>query len=45
VLVVPNDVEVPASPRRRHVESLVGLDPAALFAIYDDLQLASEPTG
>jgi HAD superfamily hydrolase (TIGR01509 family) len=37
VLVVPNDVEVPAGPRRRHAKSLVDLDVAALRAIHDDV--------
>lgn len=37
VLVVPNDVEVPASARRRHVTSLESLDVAALCAVYHDL--------
>ncbi|MGV0718221.1 HAD family phosphatase [Mycolicibacterium sp. XJ662] len=37
VLVVPNDVEVPAGPRRRHVDSLAGLDAAALRSIYAQL--------
>ncbi|MGE2688801.1 HAD family hydrolase [Mycolicibacterium pulveris] len=34
VLVVPNDVEVPGGPRRRHADSLAGLDAAALRRIY-----------
>lgn len=34
VLVVPNDVEVPDGPRRRHVDSLAGLGVADLRAIY-----------
>lgn len=34
VLVVPNDVEVPDGPRRRHVDSLAGLGVAGLRAIY-----------
>lgn len=34
VLVVPNDVEVPIGPRRRHVRSLAGLDHARLIEIY-----------
>lgn len=38
VLVVPNDVEVPATARRRHVGSLAGLDVAALRAIFAELQ-------
>lgn len=37
VLLVPNDVGVPRSPRRRHVASLVGLDVAQLRAIYEQL--------
>ncbi|HPX37638.1 MAG TPA: HAD family phosphatase [Mycobacterium sp.] len=38
VLVVPNDVEVPASARRRHITSLSGVDVARLRAIYQELQ-------
>lgn len=38
VLVVPNDVEVPLSSRRRRVDSLVGLDVESLRAIFADLQ-------
>lgn len=38
VLVVPNDVEVPAGPRRRRVNSLSELDVAALRAVYADLE-------
>jgi len=34
VLVVPNDVEVPGGPRRRHVRSLAGLDHEKLVEIY-----------
>jgi HAD superfamily hydrolase (TIGR01509 family) len=37
VLVVPNDVEVPASPRRRRVPTLVGLNPADLRIIHAGL--------
>jgi HAD superfamily hydrolase (TIGR01509 family) len=37
VLVVPNHVEVPGGPRRRHVNSLAGLDVAALRAVHDDI--------
>jgi len=37
VMVVPNDVEVPDGPRRRHVGSLVGLDVDALRAIHAEL--------
>lgn len=37
VLVVPNDVEVPDSARRRHVTSLLGLDVARLQEIYTEL--------
>lgn len=39
VLVVPNDVEVPPSPRRRHVGSLAGLRVEDLRAIYSELRL------
>lgn len=35
VLVVPNDIEVPPSPRRRQVTSLTEVDPGALRAIYE----------
>lgn len=38
VLVVPNDVAVPASARRHHVSSLSGLDIPQLLEIYADLQ-------
>lgn len=44
VLVVPNDVAVPGSPRRHHVTSLSDVDPERLLAIYDALQLDPEPT-
>lgn len=44
VLVVPNDVEVPTSPRRHHITSLAEVDPGRLLAIYDTLQLDPEPT-
>jgi HAD superfamily hydrolase (TIGR01509 family) len=37
VLVVPNDVEVPRGPRRRHVSSLAGLGPADLRDIHSQL--------
>ncbi|MBU9765492.1 HAD family phosphatase [Mycobacterium sp. TNTM28] len=37
VLVVPNDIEVPDGPRRRHVASLNGLAVADLRAVYRDL--------
>lgn len=37
VVVVPNDVEVPDSPARRHVGSLVGVDVHALSAIHEEL--------
>jgi len=37
VVVVPNDVEVPDSARRRHVTSLLGLDVARLREIYTEL--------
>ena len=39
VLVVPNDVEVPANPRRRHVSSLTQLGIPQLQEIYAELQL------
>jgi HAD superfamily hydrolase (TIGR01509 family) len=37
VLVVPNDVDVPPGPRRRHLRSLGGLDVAALRDVYAEL--------
>lgn len=37
VLVVPNDVEVPHGPHRRHVSSLTQLDVAELRAVYHSL--------
>ncbi len=37
VLVVPNDVEVPDGPRRRHVSSLAGMDVETLAAIHAEL--------
>ena len=43
VLVVPNDVVVPGSPGRRHVDSLAGLGVAGLRAIFADLQSTSRP--
>ncbi len=39
VLVVPNEVEVPATPRRHHVSSLVGLGIPQLRRIHADLRL------
>jgi HAD superfamily hydrolase (TIGR01509 family) len=39
VLVVPNDVEVPVTPRRHHVSSLTGLGIPQLRQIYADLSL------
>lgn len=42
VLVVPNDVAVPASPRRRHVESLVDVDVPGLRRIYRELRAAPQ---
>ena len=39
VLVVPNEVEVPGSPRRSHASSLTGLGLPQLRQIYADLQL------
>jgi HAD superfamily hydrolase (TIGR01509 family) len=38
VVVVPNDVEVPSSPRRWRLESLIGVDVADLRAIYEQLR-------
>jgi HAD superfamily hydrolase (TIGR01509 family) len=38
VLVVPNDVEVPVSPRRRHVSSLKELGVAELRAVHSELE-------
>lgn len=38
VLVVPNDVEVPETVRRRHISTLSGLDVARLREIYGELQ-------
>ena len=40
VLVVPNDIDVPAGPRRHHVETLAGLDVATLRKIYAQLNSA-----
>jgi HAD superfamily hydrolase (TIGR01509 family) len=37
VLVVPNDVDVPGGPRRRHVPSLARIDLGDLRRIYQDL--------
>jgi HAD superfamily hydrolase (TIGR01509 family) len=37
VLVVPNDVEVPAGRRRAHVSSLTGVGVADLRQVYDSL--------
>ena len=37
VLVVPNDVEVPASPRRRHLRSLVGVSLTSLRELHNEL--------
>jgi HAD superfamily hydrolase (TIGR01509 family) len=37
VLVVPNDVEVPGSARRRHVKMLVGMSPSDLRGIHAEL--------
>jgi HAD superfamily hydrolase (TIGR01509 family) len=42
VLVVPNDVQVPAGPRRRQVPSLAGLDVDRLRLVYDELLLDPE---
>lgn len=38
VLVVPNDVEVPKTARRRHITSLSGIDVQGLRRVYDELQ-------
>jgi len=38
VLVVPNDVEVPTTPRRRHVASLTLMDVPQLREVYAELQ-------
>jgi HAD superfamily hydrolase (TIGR01509 family) len=38
VLVVPNDVDVPGGPRRRHVPSLARVDLGGLRRIYQDLR-------
>ncbi|HME47074.1 HAD family phosphatase [Mycobacterium sp.] len=37
VLVVPNDVEVPGGPRRRHIASLAGVDVEGLRDIFSQL--------
>lgn len=37
VLVVPNDVAVPAGPGRRHADSLAGLDTALLRSVHAEL--------
>ena len=39
VLVVPNEVEVPVTPRRRHVSSLTQVGIPQLREIYAELQL------
>lgn len=38
VLVVPNDVEVPGGPRRRHVPTLAAMDLYGLRRVYRDLR-------
>lgn len=43
VLVVPNDVAVPFSPRRRHIPSLAEVDLRRLHEIYAELQPEPEP--
>ncbi|CAJ1582304.1 HAD family hydrolase [[Mycobacterium] wendilense] len=45
VIVVPNEVEVPASPRRRHVASLRGLSVADLRAVHADLDRHARKAG
>jgi HAD superfamily hydrolase (TIGR01509 family) len=42
VLVVPNEVVVPATPRRRHTQSLGGLTPADLRALHAEIGRAAE---
>jgi beta-phosphoglucomutase-like phosphatase (HAD superfamily) len=42
VAVVPSEVEVPESPRRRHVPSLAELSVADLRAIHGDLETTAE---
>jgi HAD superfamily hydrolase (TIGR01509 family) len=42
VLVVPNEVVVPATPRRRHAPSLGGLTPADLRALHAEIGRAAE---
>jgi HAD superfamily hydrolase (TIGR01509 family) len=42
VLVVPNDVAVPVTARRRHLTTLAGLDVNGLRRIYADLQPSAE---
>jgi beta-phosphoglucomutase-like phosphatase (HAD superfamily) len=37
VLVVPNEIDVPAGPRRRHAESLADLNVAQLRDVHADL--------
>ena len=37
VLVVPNDMEVPGGPRRRHITSLAGVRAADLRKIFAEL--------
>lgn len=44
VLVVPNDVEVPVSPRRHHLTSLADVDLNRLLTVYNTLQPDPEPT-
>lgn len=44
VLVVPNDVEVPVSPRRHHLTSLADVDLDRLLTVYNTLQPDPEPT-
>ena len=42
VLVVPNDVEVPAGPRRRHARTLADIDLDGLRRVYRDLSTDPE---
>ncbi|MEX0579905.1 MAG: HAD family phosphatase [Mycobacterium sp.] len=43
VLVVPNDVEVPATPRRRHLPTLVGVNPTSLRELHSQLNPGVAP--
>lgn len=43
VLVVPNDVEVPATPRRRHLPTLAGVDLTSLRQLHSELNPGVAP--